>query len=104
MSEIKYKLLKELPFCKIGDIGIIEDDTLRFYYENGDSFEFYYTQTIPKLLKQGWIEEYKPKTQEEIVDDIFSVIHSEVSKTILPYEHFEKYIKETLNNYEIKEK
>lgn len=95
MSEIKYKLLKELPFCKVGSIGVIEENEIRFYYNNNKNYEFYYAKKVFSLIEQGWIEEYKPKTLEEIINEIYDICNINTKQI------FRQIV---LSKYEIKEK
>lgn len=92
MSEIKYKLLKELPFCSIGTIGVIEEYEIRFYYNNNNNYEFYHDTSISKLIEEGWIEKCKSKTQKELVNEIYIICDLRDFRNII------------LNKYEIKEK
>lgn len=94
MSEIKYKLLKELPFCSVGDKGYIQNGLLQFDYidyggeKNQHNFD---RLEIKSLIEQGWIEEYKPKSQEELFFELRTLI-MDGGKDIV------------LEKYEIKEK
>ena len=48
MSEIKYKLLKELPFCPIGTIGKFNGNCLEINHNY--CFE---DSELPELIEQG---------------------------------------------------
>jgi len=104
MSEIKYKLLKELPFCSVGSIGIVDDELLNFYYNDNDNNNNYYydIKEIETLIKEGWIEEYKPKSQKELADELLNN-YSEKYSSLTEEQQFE-WIKEFCDKYEIKEK
>jgi hypothetical protein len=104
MSEIKYKLLKELPFCSVGKIGTIQDEVLQFEYDNNKDNAFYYYNDfeIPMLIEQGWIEEYKPKTQGILANELLNN-YSEKYNSLTEQEQYE-WIKKFCNKYEIKEK
>lgn len=106
MSEIKYKLLKELPFCKVGDIGVIKNNNginlLKFTYNNNNDYYVYDIQEIQTLIEQGWIEEYKPKTQEEIFRDLISFY---AMLQLVKIDRTEETIIDSMiKKYEIKEK
>lgn len=105
MSEIKYKLLRELPFCEVGDIGYIKEGLLQFDYidyENQKNQHNFGKLEIKNLIEQGWIEEYKPKTQKELADRIISN-YSDNYSSLTEEKQFE-WIKEFCDLYEIKEK
>lgn len=105
MSEIKYKLLKELPFCKVGDIGYIKAKLLQFDYIDygGEKNQHNFGQLeIKSLIEQGWIEEYKPKSQKELVDELLDN-YSEKYSSLTEEEQY-IWIKKFCDKYEIKEK
>ena len=96
MSEIKYKLLKELPFCPIGTIGKFNGNCLEINHNY--CFE---DSELPELIEQGWIEEYKPKSQEEIFKELISY---NIENEKIQNKSFNDNIKLLINKYEIKEK
>lgn len=95
MSEIKYKLLKELPFCKNGTIGINNDDLLTFWYDNKKDQYIYDLKEIETLIEQGWIEPVYEKSQEDLIHDIYKLSDKEFQA---------EFTKVMLEKYEIKEK
>lgn len=102
MSEIKYKLLKELPFCPIGRIGVIDNESQVLFNGDDDNQYYYRKEEIAKLIEQGWIEEYKPKSQKELADRIINS-YSDNYSSLTEEKQFE-WIKEFCDLYEIKEK
>lgn len=97
MSEIKYKLLKELPFCPIGTIGKFNGNCLEINHNY--CFE---DSELPELIEQGWIEEYKPKSQEEIFRDLISFYG--MLRLVKIDRTEETIIDSMIKKYEIKEK
>lgn len=102
MSEIKYKLLKELPFCEVGTISFT-DNIGQIVFNNTTDDQYYFEkENIPKLIEQGWIKEYKPKSQKELANELLNN-YSEKYSSLTEEKQFE-WIKEFCDKYEIKEK
>ena len=104
MSEIKYKLLKELPFCPIGRIGVIDNESQVLFNGDDDNQYYYRKEEIAKLIEQGWIEEYKPKSQKEIAYEIIGSVQFDKDFDTLDRNDVQDCINKLLSKYEIKEK
>lgn len=101
MSEqIKYRLLKELPFCPIGTIGYI-NNIGDLIIDRGENYKHYYDNVeIKKLIEEGWIEEIKPESQEDLWKEIFNAVNTDSSRNI----KFEETLESIIDNFEIKRK
>lgn len=52
----KYRVIKEFPFAKVGDVLDMLNDTLSLK-SLSDYLVIYYKEEIEQMIKEGWIEE-----------------------------------------------
>ena len=101
----KYKLLKDLPTWKAGEIFILKEDGNLFWNDNGTEVMIYFSATIEKfgiLENKEWFEEIpeEPKSVFDLKkgDDYWFISAKNFySGSVFDYEKIEKYYLETWN-------
>ena len=107
----RYKLLKDLPTWKAGDIFILKENGNLFWNDNGTEVMIYFSATIEKfgiLKNKEWFEEIieKPKSVFGLKEwDKYWFISAKnfYNSSIFDYEEFKSYYLETWNVFLNKE-
>ena len=60
---MKYRLKKDLPFAKAGTELVLKGED-RIRPSGAEEYLICITEDLPRLIKEGWIEEVKPREWE----------------------------------------
>lgn len=103
----RYKLLKDLPTWKAGEIFILKENGNLFWNDNGTEVMIYFSATIEKfgiLENKEWFEEIpeEPKSVWDLKagDSFYLIFNGNILKNSISYcEHFKANYLETWNAF-----
>lgn len=70
MENKRYRLLRDLPFVKVGTISELDGISGTIAFKDDNDVYLIDLNKVPKLIKEGWIEEVQEKefTEKEVIE------------------------------------